>query len=71
MESKQKWTWRRMILIRTFVLKVINNEKKKLTHHKIIDHIAERVSDYSILQRIKIVDLSELTAATCLIYLFI
>ena len=31
------------MLIRTFVLKVINNERKILTHHEITDCIAERI----------------------------
>ena len=31
------------MLIRRFVLKVINNERKILTHHKIIDRIAEQI----------------------------
>ena len=31
------------MLIRTFVLKVINDEIKKLTHHKIIDRIAKQI----------------------------
>ena len=30
------------MLIRMFILKVINNERKKLTHHEIIDRIAEQ-----------------------------
>ena len=30
------------MLIRTFVLKVVNNESKKLTHHKVIDRIAKQ-----------------------------
>ena len=30
------------MLIPTFVLKVINNERKKLAHHQIIDCIAEQ-----------------------------
>ena len=30
------------MLIRTFVLKVINNERKILIHHEIIDYIAEQ-----------------------------
>ena len=42
MESKQKRTWRGILLIRTFVLKVINNGKKILTHHEIIDRTAEQ-----------------------------
>ena len=33
-----------IMLIRTFVLKVINNVRKKLTHHKIIDRIAEETA---------------------------
>ena len=32
------------MLIRTFVLKVINYERKKLTHHEIIDRIAEQTA---------------------------
>ena len=34
----------RIMLIQTFVLKVINNERKKLTHHEIIDRIAEQTA---------------------------
>ena len=30
------------MLIRMFVLKLINNERKRLTHHEIIDRIAEQ-----------------------------
>ena len=33
-----------IMLIQTFVLKVINNERKKLTHHEIIDRIAEQTA---------------------------
>ena len=40
MESKQKRTWEGIMLIRTFVLKVIDNEIKILTDHEIIDCIA-------------------------------
>ena len=39
------------MLIRTFALKVINNEKKKkkkLTHHEIIDRIAEKTESVSL-----------------------
>ena len=45
MENKQKLTWGRGIMfIRRFVLKVINNESKKsLTHHEIIDRIAQQI----------------------------
>ena len=32
------------MLIRTFILKVINNERKKLTHHEIIERIAEQTA---------------------------
>ena len=32
------------MLIRTSVIKVMNNERKKLTHHEIIDHIAEQTA---------------------------
>ena len=32
------------MLIQTFVLKVINNERKKLSHHEIIDRIAEQTA---------------------------
>ena len=32
------------MLIRTFVLKVINNERQELTHHQIIDRIAEQTA---------------------------
>ena len=44
MESQQKRTWGRITLIRTFVLKVINNyfERKKLAYHEIIDRISEQ-----------------------------
>ena len=45
-----KWTAKKnehgegVMLIRTFVVKVIDNERKKLTHHKIIDRIAEQIA---------------------------
>ena len=32
------------MLIRTSVIKVINNERKRLTHHEIIDRIAEQTA---------------------------
>ena len=54
------------MLIRTFVLKVINNERKTLTHREIIDPIAGKIVS---LQRIKIVHSSKLTVAKFLIYL--
>ena len=70
MESKQKRIWEGIILIRTFVLKVINNERKILTSHEIIDRIAEQIESV-ITQVCKIVDSSELNAAKVLICLFI
>ena len=33
-----------VMLIRTFVVKVIDNERKKLTPHKILDRIAEQIA---------------------------
>ena len=36
------------MLIWTFVLKVINNERKKLTHREIIDGIAEQTASVMI-----------------------
>ena len=30
------------MLVRTFVLKIINNERKKVTHREMIDRIAEQ-----------------------------
>ena len=49
------------MFIRTFFLKVINNERKILTYHEIIDFIAEEI-----VQMIEIVDLSEFTVAKSL-----
>ena len=54
------------MLIRTFAIKVMNNERKILIHHKIIDYIAEEIA-----QIIKIVDSSEVAAARSLICSFI
>ena len=34
---------RGIMLIRRFILKVINNERKNLTRHEIIDRIAEQI----------------------------
>ena len=59
---------RGVMLIQTFVFKVINNERKILTYHKIIDRISENCVG---VQRIKIVDSSKLTTAKFLIYLSI
>ena len=58
------------MLIRTFVLKVINDEIKKLTHHKIIDRIAKQ-TPLVIIQVRKNRRFIQLTEATFLIYLFI
>ena len=43
MESKQKGSWVWIMLIHMFVLKVINNERKILTHQEIIDRTAEQI----------------------------
>ena len=48
-----KWTAKKnehgegVMLIRTFVVKAIDNERKKLTHHKIFDCIAEQLRRWS------------------------
>ena len=43
--EKKKKHGEGIMLFQTFVLKVINNErKKKLTHHEIIDHIADQTA---------------------------
>ena len=60
------------MLIRTFVLMVINNERKSLTDHETIDRIAEQIESAitQMLQRIKILDSSDpkLTVVKILIY---
>ena len=43
MEREQKQTWERIMLITPFVLKVINNDRKTLTHIEIVDLIAEKI----------------------------
>ena len=62
---------REIMLIRTFILKVINNERKRLTHHEIIDDIAEQILFVST----QVCKESKLwihsNAVTFLIYLFI
>ena len=59
------------MLIRMFVLKVINNERKILTRHEIIDSIAEQI----VLEITRVckesMSSSELTVVKCLIYLLI
>ena len=57
------------MLIRMFLLKVINNEMKILTRHKIIDRIVEQVVLVITPVCKESVSSSELTK--CLIYLFI
>ena len=54
-----------------FVLKVINNERKILTRHEIIDRIAEQI--VLVITRVckESMNSSEITAVKCLIYLFI
>ena len=59
------------MLIRMFVLKIINNERKILTPHKIIDCIAEQI--LLVITRVckKSISSSKRTVVKCLIYLFI
>ena len=59
------------MVIRMFILKVINNERKILTHNEIIDRIAEQI--VLVITRVckESMSSSELTAVKCLIYLFI
>ena len=42
--AKKKEHGEAIMLIRTFALNVINNERKKLTHHEIIDCIARQTT---------------------------
>ena len=41
--NKSEQEERYIMLIRMLVLKVINNERKMLTHHEIIDRIVEQI----------------------------
>ena len=59
------------MLIRMFVLNVINNERKILPPHKITDLIAEQIVLVITRVRKESMSSSELTAVKCLIYLFI
>ena len=59
------------MLIQMFLLKVINNEMKILTRHKIINRIVEQVVLVITPMCKESVSSSELTAVKCLIYLFI
>ena len=47
MESKTKTNMGGIMLIRTSVLKVINNNRKIVTDHEIIDRIAEQIESVS------------------------
>ena len=59
------------MLIRMFVLKVINDERKILIRHEMIDRIAEQI--VLVITRVckESMNSSEITAVKCLIYLFI
>ena len=59
------------MLIRMFIIKVINNERKILTRHEIIDRIAEHI--VLVITRVckESMHSSELMAVKRLIYLFI
>ena len=59
------------MLIRMFVLKIINNERKILPRHEIIDRIAEQI--VLVITRVckESLSSSEITVVKCLIYLFI
>ena len=46
--AKKKKRGEGIMLLRTFVLKVINNERKKLNHHELIDCIAEQTASVTI-----------------------
>ena len=59
------------MLIQMFVLKVINNQKKILTCHDIIDRISEKIVLVITRVRKESMSSSELTTVKCLIYLFI
>ena len=59
-----------IMLTSRFVLKVMNNDKKTLIHHGIIDHIAQQIVSV-ITQVCKVVNSSEPTELKFLIYLFI
>ena len=59
------------MLIRMFVLKIINNERKILPRHEIIDRIAEQI--VLVITRVckESMSSSEITVVKYLIYLFI
>ena len=62
------------MLIRTFILKVINNDRKFSTDHEIIESVITQVckeSKFWIHPNLRILDSFELTVAKFFIYLFI
>ena len=59
-----------IMLITTFIFKIMNNERKILTHHEIIDCVASRTNCVRV-QRIRLADLSKLTTNKFLVYLYI
>ena len=67
MKSKPKRPWEGVtMLIQTFVLKIINNEGKILTHHETINCTVEKIvslekRDHTKVQGNKIVDSPKLT----------
>ena len=69
--NKNEHGERNIMLIQLFALKVINNERKILTRHEIIDRIAEQI--VLVITRVckESMNSSEITAVKCLIYLFI
>ena len=73
MERKQKQTWVGIMLIRTFVLKVMNDERKILNDHVMIDRVAEKTESVitQVCKKQKLWILLNLTAVKFLIFLFI
>ena len=69
--NKNEHGERYIMLIQLIALKVINNERKILTRHEIIDRIAEQI--VLVITRVckESMNSSEITAVKCLIYLFI
>ena len=59
------------MFIRMFVLKIINNERKILPGHEIIDRIAEQIVLVITQVCKESMSSSEITVVKCLIYLFI
>ena len=69
--NKSEHGERYIMLIRMFVLKIINKERNILTRHKIIDCIAEQIVLLITQVCKKSISSFKLAAAKCLIYLFI